>query len=339
MSLNRRDFIQNVAMAAGVLGAGGSVSFAAMAADSATRAPKVAVQQQKRAAPNTQVPGVYNTKVGAIEITAILDGGMEFSADLFTTAPQEQLETQQKAMFQSAGPIKGYLNTFIIRNGSKTILVDTGGGAAMGESVGKLQQNLAASGLNYNDINEIYLTHGHIDHVSGLVDAAGKALFTQAQIHVSEQELAFWYSDEMREKMPEAKKGLFAAARKALDPYIAEKRVETFKPSADLGGGITVVDLPGHTPGHSGFRISQGREQLLIWGDIVHAPMLQFAHPDWSIAFDTDAAKALETRNKILAEVTSDRVRIAGMHHVFPAFGHVAKATAGYAFVPQNWEV
>lgn len=335
MPLNRRDFIQTATLAAGGALLGAATSSPASASNAAVAKAQAQVLPTK----SKQVAGVYHTKVGSLEITAILDGGMEFGHELFPTVPKGGIEAAQTAAFQTPGPVKAYLNTFVIRDGKKLILIDTGGGNAMGDTVGRLQRNLSAANIKSFEINEIYLTHGHIDHVSGLVDATGHEMFSKAQIRISEKELAFWYDDTMLAKAPEGKKGLFAAARKALDPYKNKLRIETFKPSADFGNGITVVDLPGHTPGHSGFRISQGNEQLLIWGDIVHAPALQFAHPDWSIAFDTDAAKALETRNKILAEVAADRIRIAGMHHVFPAFGHVAKAKTGYDFVPQIWEL
>lgn len=336
MSLNRRDFIQNVAMAAGAAVMAGAGAIPAAAADKPglTREQAKVLPQK-----SNQVAGVYRTKVGDLEITAILDGGLEFSPELFPSVPPQALQSRLHDVFQPAGGVKGYLNTFVIQSDKKTILVDTGGGSAMGDTVGRLQQNLSAAGIKPFEISDIYLTHGHIDHVSGLVDATGHEMFSKAQIRISAAELDFWYSDEARAKAPEAKKGLFAAARKALDPYKNKLRIETFKPSEDLGGGITVVDLPGHTPGHSGFRISQGNEQLLIWGDIVHAPLLQFAHPDWSIAYDTDAAAAAKTRSKIFDEVTADRIRIAGMHHVFPAFGHVAKQGTGYDFVPQTWEI
>ena len=164
-------------------------------------------------------------------------------------------------------------------------------------------------------------------------------VFPKAQLRLNETELQFWYDDTALAKAPEGAKGLFAAARKALTPYKEAERVATFKGGADLGQGISTINLAGHTPGHSGFRIADGKEQLVIWGDIVHAPVLQFAHPDWSIAFDTDAAQAAETRAKIFDEMATDRVRVAGMHLVFPALGHVSKAGTGYAYTPQIWEL
>lgn len=97
---------------------------------------------------------------------------------------------------------------------------------------------------------------------------------------------------------------------------------------------------PGHTPGHTGYRVASGAEELLIWGDIVHAPSLQFARPDRSIAFDVDLAAAAATRVRMSDATASDRTLVAGMHLDFPAFGHVRRDTrpASYRFVPLPWQ-
>ena len=278
-------------------------------------------------------------KVGSVEVTAVLDGGMVFAPTLFPKTSAEDAAKAQEAAFQEPGPIKAYLNTFVIKTGGKLILVDSGYGGEGGASVGKLMKNLMVAGYTPADFTDIYLTHAHPDHVSGLVDVAGGMVFPKAQLRLNETELQFWFDDAALAKAPEGAKGLFAAARKALTPYKEAERVATFKGGADLGQGISTINLAGHTPGHSGFRIADGKEQLVIWGDIVHAPVLQFAHPDWSIAFDTDAAQAAETRAKIFDEMATDRVRVAGMHLVFPALGHVSKAGTGYVYTPQIWEL
>jgi glyoxylase-like metal-dependent hydrolase (beta-lactamase superfamily II) len=287
-----------------------------------------------------QVPGIYRTRVGSLEVTSILDGGMELGLGLFSKASPNEAEKLQTKAFVKPGAVQAYVNAFVINTGTRLILVDSGGGSMMGQNLGRLQQNLFAAGFRPADFNEILLTHAHIDHVSGLVNSAGQPVFPQAQIRINDAELQYWYDDEIMGKVPKETRPLFNGARRALDPYKNASLIQTFKPGTDLGNGITPLDLSGHTPGHTGFRLADGADQLLIWGDIVHAPVLQFAHPDWAIAFDVDAAKAVETRKRILDEVTTDRIRVAGMHLSFPALGHVAKAgRKGYEFVPQAWEV
>ena len=85
------------------------------------------------------------------------------------------------------------------------------------------------------------------------------------------------------------------------------------------------------------YRITSGKDSLLIWGDIIHAAALQFAQPDWGIAFDSDAAQAIATRKKVFDMTATDRVMIAGAHVPFPGIGHVTKAGAAYAYVPAFW--
>ena len=101
--------------------------------------------------------------------------------------------------------------------------------------------------------------------------------------------------------------------------------------------GVTAVHLPGHTPGHTGWRIESAGETLLIWGDIVHLPGLQFAQPAAGMAFDIDGDLGRSTRAKALDMVASDRLLLAGMHLDFPTFGHVRRAGSGYAFEPVVW--
>lgn len=330
MSMNRRTLLQ---------GAGSAAALALTLPISGQAYAASAIKGSVASRSTGQVPGIYRSKIGQMEITAILDGGMEFALELFPNLPLDAVEAIEKKAFVAPGPIKAYVNTFVVRTAAgKLVLIDTGAGG-MAPTTGKLLQNLKAAGYNPEDFSAIYLTHAHIDHVSGLIDKTGKAVFSNASIRLCDVELQYWFDDGTKAKAPQGAQMLFDAARQCLGPYRKSGHIETFKAGDDLGSGISAVNLAGHTPGHCGFRLSDGAEQLLIWGDIVHAPVLQFSHPEYSIAFDVDAAKALETRNKILAEIAADRVRIAGMHLGFPGLGHVAKATTGYDFVPQVWEI
>ena len=101
--------------------------------------------------------------------------------------------------------------------------------------------------------------------------------------------------------------------------------------------GISIVPEPGHTPGHSGWMIASGNESLLIWGDIVHMPGIQFKMPGVGMGFDIDGAAAIASRQRIMDMTATDRTMVAGMHLDFPCFGHVARASEGYAFVPEVW--
>ncbi len=98
--------------------------------------------------------------------------------------------------------------------------------------------------------------------------------------------------------------------------------------------GITAVPLPGHTIGHTGYRIDLGRESLLVWGDIVHFPHIQIPWPQAALPFDQDATSAAATRARILDEAASDRLLIAGMHLGPPGFLRIERHGQAFRVVP-----
>ena len=321
--MDRRNFI----VGSGVVAAGVAL------------APALPFAPAHAAAPQgtAQAPGYYRTKVGSIEIVSLSDGGMTLGDELMLKASAETLAAAKEKSFIKAGKeFPAYVNGYVINTGKKVTLVDTGA-KGYAPTLGNLFSNLNASGIGAEQVDEIVLTHAHPDHANGLLDDKGARAYPRAKLRLSEEELAFWFSDEKKAAMPD-KAMAFDLARKNIGPYKEAGQVETFKLGADLGGGIHSLALPGHTPGHTGLRITDGAEQFLIWADLVHVPAVQFAHPDISIAFDIDPEQAKATRAKIFAEVQADKLRIAGMHLAFPAIGHVDKSGTGYAFVPQMWE-
>ena len=121
-----------------------------------------------------------------------------------------------------------------------------------------------------------------------------------------------------------------ALAPMAIAPCAREGRLRRIVPGGEVAPGITSVEACGHTPGHTMYRVVCENESLLIRGDIVHVPALQFARPDWGIAFVVDRARAAETRMRVFDAV-------AGMHIGFPGLGHLNRAEGGYAFAPGLW--
>jgi glyoxylase-like metal-dependent hydrolase (beta-lactamase superfamily II) len=311
----------------------------AVVAAGAALASSLGLSKARGAAPQgtKQAPGYYRTKVGSIELVALSDGGMTLGDELMLKTDAETLAAAREKNFIRAGKeFPAYVNGYVVNTGKKVTLVDTGA-KGYAATLGNLLSNLNDSGISSEQVDEIVLTHAHPDHTNGLLDDKGGRAFARARLLLSEEELNYWFSDEKMAALPD-KKMMFDLARKNIGPYKDAGQVETFKLGADLGGGLHSLALPGHTPGHTGLRISDGSEQFLIWADLIHVPAVQFEHPEISIAFDTDPDMAKATRAKILAEAAADRLRVAGMHLVFPGIGHVVKNGNGYAFVPQAWE-
>jgi glyoxylase-like metal-dependent hydrolase (beta-lactamase superfamily II) len=101
--------------------------------------------------------------------------------------------------------------------------------------------------------------------------------------------------------------------------------------------GIHAVFLPGHTPGHTGYRIGDTGASVLIWGDLVNQPVVQCAFPEAGFFSDADAALAVRTRKAMLSKAADENLLVAGMHIEFPGFARVVREGAGYRLVPAQW--
>lgn len=280
-------------------------------------------------APTQQVPSAYRTRAGAAVVTVVSDGYLNGSLELLSGLAPGEGEQLMAAAFRPPAPRIG-INTFAVHTGGRLALIDTGAGPALPTS-GRLPANLAAAGHDPAEVDTVLLTHLHIDHALGLLDATGGRAFPNAELWVDEVELAFWQDDAAEAAAPERMKQAFATARRSIAPYL--DRLHTFRDGEEVFPGVAATALPGHTPGHSGFRL----DGLLIWGDVTHVPEVQLARPEVGIAFDADPAQAIATRKRVLDMAATDRLRIAGMHLHFPGIGHIERRGAGYALVPESW--
>jgi glyoxylase-like metal-dependent hydrolase (beta-lactamase superfamily II) len=284
--------------------------------------------------PARQAPGVYHHEVGEVTVTALNDGAFEASFGYLTNIEATAAERLHQTQFRSIPP-RISITCFLVQTDERLILVDSGCGSAMGPDLGALAGNLRALGVQAGDIDTVLATHLHPDHIGGLVDGNGSALFPNAELVVHEADLRFWGDDAtLAQATSEQDRGFVQLARATISAY--RDRTRTLLAGEALPG-FTLVPEPGHTPGHSGWLISSGSDSLLIWGDIVHMPGVQFPRPGVGLGFDIDGAQAIATRERIFDMTATDRLQVAGMHLDFPCFGHVARAAEGYAFIPNVW--
>lgn len=279
---------------------------------------------------------IYDRRVGDITLTTLLDGYLGLGQDLLTNADPALVAANLTAAYlDPAAAIAVPISTHLIRSGSDITLIDAGSGGAFGPTGGRHLAALAAAGVAPEAVTRILLTHMHPDHIGGLVTDAG-AVFANATLHVSTPELAFWTDAGVAASMPEGMQGFFALAAGVAAAYGA--RVTPFEGDADLGGGISAIAMYGHTPGHTGYRLSSGSDQLIVMGDTAAFASLQFSNPDIGISFDADGAAAVVTRKKVLAMAAADKIAIAGSHLPFPGVGHVDARGDAYAWVPEEWK-
>jgi glyoxylase-like metal-dependent hydrolase (beta-lactamase superfamily II) len=283
-----------------------------------------------------QAPGWYRMMLGEFEVTALNDGTFPMDlGKLITNITPKALDEDLSRSFLT-NPVEESVNGFLINTGTKLVLIDTGAGTFFGPTLGKLLDNLAASGYRPEQVDEVYITHMHPDHIGGLIKD-GKMAFPNAVVRASQEEADYWLSKARMAAAPADAKDGFANAQKALAPYVAAGRFKPFKGDVELLPGIRSLVTPGHTPGHTLYMVESGAEKLLLWGDLMHVTAVQFPDPSVSLRFDMDLPAAAEARKKVFADAAEHRYWIAGAHLPFPGIGHLRTNGSGYTFVHANF--
>jgi glyoxylase-like metal-dependent hydrolase (beta-lactamase superfamily II) len=281
--------------------------------------------------PTEQACGVYHFRLGTWVVSAINDGIFEVTLDVMAH-DRAEAERLQRAHFRREPP-RITINAFLVNDGRTLTLIDSGCGTIGGPQAGAFGRHLARLGVDPAMVGRILVTHMHIDHISGLVDGEGRAIFPNAEVICHEEEARFWLG-EPPAGAPEALREAFGVAKRGILPY--RERLKTVK-GGEVAPGITLEHLPGHTPGHSGYLLRSGNEALLMWGDIVHMPGVQFAEPRAGMVFDIDPELARATRARMFDRAAAEGLRVCGAHLDFPAFGHVVRDGGGYRFIPEVW--
>ena len=224
-------------------------------------------------------------------------------------------------------------NAYLVETGGRRLLIDAGAGVHMGPNAGKMLGNLVEAGVAPSDVDAIFLTHCHPDHILGIADEDWNAVFPNAELVVPELDQQFWLRSDPSKIDNEYQRVETERAQKAAAPYSGRARTIS---AGEMAAGVTMVPLPGHTPGHSGYMIDGGGKKLFLWGDIVHLPTFQPARPDASLLFDVDQSLARVTRKQTFERAIADGLEVGGGHLLAPGFARVERAGTVYRIVPSD---
>lgn len=260
---------------------------------------------------------VHPFTIGALQAAALKDGDIVLE-NVAGQSPWADTAGVAEVLRRTGDPkIHLSVQPLLIRGDDKVVLIDTGAGGAMG-TANKLPASLAAAGVQPAQVTDILISHGHGDHLGGLVQN-GALAFPNAVIRMSTAEWAAVQAD---------------AELATLVPIITP-RVQTFEPGAQITPSITAVALQGHTPGHTGYEIVSGDDRLLYFGDALHSSVISVERPDFVNGWDNDSDAAIATRFALLGRGATQSLRTYGVHFPFPGLGTFRRQADGFVWVPE----
>ncbi len=264
---------------------------------------------------------VHRYKFGALEMTAVSDGQVTLDKPWTVFGEDQKPETVQALAAKYNLPTEKHTISFtplIVNTGSELVLFDTGWGSG-NPGRGQMSAALAAAGYTLEQIDLVVLTHFHPDHMGGLMDG-DKPVFPNARYVFGEAEHNFWTNAAQDAG---GTKDFFALTKAKVTPLVAKA---TFvKDQGAVAAGITAISTPGHTPGHTSYRLESEGKQLIVAGDVCNHSVLSLERPTWHVLFDMDKDTATNTRLRLMDMASTDRIPLVGYHMPFPAVGYVYK--------------
>jgi len=300
------------------------------AAPAAAPAPAPAVEAPP---PPPKAANSSTFMIGELSAVALRDGRLEFPNDtkIFGVGhTPDDVGALLSAAGQPTDKIHLDLDPLLVKGADRVMLFDAGAGSNFGPSAGQLPQSLQEAGVDAQAVTDIFISHVHGDHIGGLTNAEGALTFPNAKIHISKPEWKF-FSGLKAEQAAGMGVQNFDALVKAMKP-----KVDAFAPGTELVPGVVkAIEIKGHTPGHSGYKITSGSDSLLYIGDAMHSSIISVQKPDWPMNFDSDQKTGAASRASLLAELASTGQRVYAVHFPFPGLGKIEKRGDGYVWVAE----
>lgn len=277
-------------------------------------------------------------RIGDVTVTRIVE--IEATGGMSRVIPEAKKERVKAIPWMyphfadEDGRMRGAIHALIIETSARTIMVDTcvgndkrRGNPAWNQMQTAFLDDMDRVGYCRDSIDSVLCTHLHVDHVGWntlFVDGKWIPTFPRARYLIGRTEFAHWQEDTNEEQM--------MVMGDSVLPVFDAGLVDLIESDHEISDEVSLIPTIGHTPGHVSVRIKSKGEDALITGDFIHHPC-QFAHPEWSSAFDSDPVQSVQTRLEMFDKYADTPILIIGTHFATPTAGHLKRDGDVYRFV------
>lgn len=273
------------------------------------------------------------SKSATSKILTLSDGSLRLPPSFaLPDVPKAELESVLGELPNENSLIERPLNLTLLKTENRTVLFDVGSGPNFMPSAGKLNESLDAMNVAPEDVTDVVFTHGHPDHLWGILDDFDEVWFPEAQLHFPKIEFDFWLNDGTINTMPEERKVFAVGAKNRLEAI--SDQINLFNDGAEVVSGVEAMSTYGHTPGHTSFVIHAADEPVMVIGDALTHDILSFQKPEWPAGGDQDRDMAAATRKKLLDRLAHEQMQLVGYHLTDNGIGRVESSGTAYRFIP-----
>ena len=280
----------------------------------------------------------FKFRIGNFDCISVSDGSFDYDpVTLFENYTKEDILKFLGDYPIISGKIRSPYTFLYVDTGKNKILTDMGAGD-LGPNTGKLPENLKKAGVNYEDIDTVFITHAHPDHIGGTLHEDGTPMYPNASYFMCKNEWDFWFSEEAFDEVNRHLSKIvpteifMKVARGQLQPI--KDRIKLVTEDLEILPGVHVHNTPGHTPGHMAISFSSEGEELYFVGDAVVFPFL-LERLDIFPVFDIIPEMANKTKRILCRQLAEKNAWVLAQHFPpFPSLGHIIKKGDSWHWEP-----
>ena len=271
---------------------------------------------------------MHRLTLGNFELTILSDG--RYYADggaMFGVVPKPLWE--QKIPADSRNRIEVGLNSLLIRDGVRTVLVETGIGSKLPgkarhiyDHKPQLLGNLEAVGVAPEQIDIVINTHLHFDHCGWNTHYHnGQAVptFPRARYYIQQGEWEHAHHPNDRDYV--------SYIGDNYDPLAKSGQLELIAGERKISAGISVRLYPGHTRDMQAVLISSGGQTACYISDLI--PMSHHLDIAWVMGYDLFPTETMEQKKRFYAEAIPNRWLVVFTHDHAVPFAYLDRGADG----------
>jgi glyoxylase-like metal-dependent hydrolase (beta-lactamase superfamily II) len=279
----------------------------------------------------------YRLSVGNVEVLCLTDAETDLPVplgEIFPDVPADAwgpFQERYPEVFRGPDTYHLHFDSYLLRSQGRTILVDTGIGNSEtnpeisaltgGVSDGQLMAELQAAGMSPEDIDTVFMTHLHPDHVGWNLSPGGdarKLTFPNARYVAHQVDWDSFKKPEIHGEFP------FNYWEETLAPLEGLGAIDLLPGETALTDEVTAIHTPGHTLGHMSVVIASGGQYAVIVGDAAIHPA-QVTEADWAALVEMDKPAAAQSRRKLFELVEAENGVLIACHFPAPGYGKLVR--------------